>query len=108
MRRLRFLFYVLLCCGLAIGVGLVACGEDDTLCETFCKYRADCLSDDSGSDMPVGVPYYMTPPPNLERCMFECKHQRTTIRWDCVFGCGPGLSCWDFDRCRYSCEHGYE
>ncbi len=95
MRRLKFLLSMVLCCGLVVGGGLVACdgentpgGEKGFDCATFCIKAVSCWEDVEADD-------YLG-------CLVQCSTVPMDCR-ECAEDCNQGLPCEDFNACLDSC-----
>ncbi len=83
MRRLQFLVSMLLCCGLAVGIGLVACGNEE-VCEDICTRFEQC--DPGGS---------------RSECLDECNDVDDSC-YDCASNC-LAVPCFLFEPCLEAC-----
>ncbi len=90
MRRLGFLLSVIVCCGLAIGIGLVACGDEDSLdCNAVCLKDMICDGD--------GIEGFLSCVNGCNTAPQDCK--------DCVKDCDLNMSCSAFDACKRLCPN---
>ncbi len=99
MRRLSFLFSMVVCCGLAVGGGLVACegeapigGEKGLNCGLLCAKALGCWDDDV---------------PDVEDyidCLVMCNTASTECR-ECAADCSLDLPCEEYEECMDRCPN---